>query len=514
MTLGASASDQLVFSTYLGGSDVEEVRGVAVDPSGSTYIVGLTATPGLPATPGAFDTTLSGEFDGFVAKLNATGTIEFVTYVGGTGADIVLDVALDGTGNVIISGSSDSDDFPTTTDGYDRTYNGERDGFIATLSGDGASLLYSTYLGGSGRDEAAHLALGDADQVYVAGPTFSSDFPTTPGAFDTAIVGGLENSFVSRLDIDAGTLAFSTYIEGVWYQQPADIAVDPVGNPIVVGFTDSPNFPTTPGAYDTTVAGRDGFVVKLSADGSTLLYGSFFGGSNTDLMTAVAVDSAGIVYGTGYTASTDFPATGSAVSGSFGGGVFDAFVFQLDLQGGLLYSTYLGGGGDDSGRAIVNNGSGAAFVVGSTTSDGFPTTSTAMSTARRGDSDVFLLRLTRSGLSYSTYFGGSGSESGVDLASGSGGDLHIVGATGSVDLPVAGGASDSTLNGLRDAFVAKARIPAGDGPADEAPTFPWLFVLLPLGVAGAAVAIVGVIRSRRRRKQSGPPDEGGPGPSR
>lgn len=506
--LETSASAQLVFSTYLGGDGVEEARAIAVDGNGHVYVGGLTASPGLPATSGSFDTTLGGEFDGFIAKLNATGTVEFITYIGGTGSDIVLDVAIDDSGNVVIGGSTDSTDFPTTVDGLDRSYNGGRDGFLAKLSGDGTALLYATYLGGSGRDEAAHIALGTGGGIYLAGPTFSFDFPTTPGAYDPAIVGGLENIFVSRLDLNAGVLVFSTYLEGVWDDSSTGLAVDAAGAATVVGWTDSQDFPTTPTAFDATVAGRDGFVVRLSVDGSSLLYGSFLGGSNSDLVTAAAVGANGVVYATGYTASTDFPTTAAALSRSYRGGVFDAFMIQLDPQGGLLYSSYVGGTGDDAGKAIATDASGATYVLGYTNSVDFPTTSAAISTVHSGFADAFLLSLGGSGLSYSTYFGGSGSDLGEDLALDSDGNLYLTGGTDSTDLLVAGGASDTTLDGFQDAFLAKARIPKPDAPA---PTFPWLLVIVPvtggLGVAAAAI----LLRSRRQRKEPHFPETEGPG---
>lgn len=515
-SLPRSASDRLALSTYLGGEGVDQAEAMAIDVNDNVYVVGLTATPGLAPTSGAFDTTLGGEFDGFVAKLNATGTVKFITYIGGSGSDIVLDVSVAGSGNVFISGSTDSADFPTTANGFDRTYNGGRDGFLAELSADGTALLYATYLGGSGRDEAAHIALSTAGQVYLAGPTFSSDFPTTPGAYRPAIVGGGSNIFVSRLDLGAGALVFSTYLGGGLDDSATDMTVDPAGNAIVVGATDSQDFPTTAAAFDASLAGTDGFVVKLRADGSGLLYGSFLGGSNTDWVVAAAVSADGVVYATGYTVSSDFPTTEGALSRSYRGGIWDAFVIRLDLQGGLLYSTYLGGAGDDSGRGIAIDSAGATYLTGSTTSSDFPTTSNAISTIPSGFADAYFLKLDSSGrsISYSTYFGGSGSDLPVALALDGKGNFSLTGATSSADLPVTGGASDTTLGGPQDAFLAKARIPEPNPPAGGwAATFPWLLATALLGGAVAAVAIVVVLRSRRHRKGSGPPEIQPPGKS-
>src|SRR6266571_957602 len=514
--LPRSASDRLTFSTYLGGAGNDQADAIAIDGNDNVYVVGSTATPGLAPTSGAFDTTLGGEFDGFVAKLNATGAVAFITYIGGSGSDIVLDVSVGGSGSVFISGSTDSADFPTTVNGFDRTYNGGRDGFVAELSGDGTALLYATYLGGTGRDEAAHLALSTSGQVYLAGSTFSSDFPTTLGAYNPAIVGGGSNIFVSRLDLGTGTLVFSTYLGGGLDDSVTDVALDTAGNAIVVGATDSQDFPTTAAAFDATLAGTDGFVAKLMADGSSLLYSSFVGGSNTDWVIAAAVTANGVVHATGYTVSTDFPTTEGALSRSYRGGLWDAFVLWLDLQGGLLYSIYLGGAGDDFGRDIAVDSTGATYAIGSTASSDFPTTPTAISTIHSGFADAYFLKLDSSGgsISYSTYFGGSGSDLPAAFALDGKGNFSLTGATSSADLPVTGGAYSTTLAGSQDAFLAKARIlepttPPGGGAA----TFPWILVIGFLGGAAAAVAVVVWLRSRRHRKGPGPPEAQAPGKS-
>jgi Beta-propeller repeat len=328
------------------------------------------------------------------------------------------------------------------------------------------SLAYSTYLGGSGFDEGLGIAVDSAGAAYVTGSTFSPDFPTTAGAFDTN-GNGLSDAFVTKLNAAGSGLAYSTYLGGFSFDQGRGIAVDSAGAAYVTGLTDSPDFLTTAGAFDTSANGDfDAFVTKLDPTGTGLAYSTYLGGSRFDEVRGIAIDSAGSAYVSGETPSTDFPTTAGAFDTSFNGD-HEAFVTKLNPAGsGLAYSTYLGGGSGDGGGHIAVDSLGAAYVAGGTASVDFPTTAGAFDTSFNGYSDAFVTKLNPagSGLAYSTYLGGSSGDGGSSIAVDSLGAAYVTGSTGSTDFPASAGTFDATYNGNGDAFVTKLN-PAGSGLA-------------------------------------------------
>ncbi|MBI3734395.1 MAG: SBBP repeat-containing protein [Chloroflexi bacterium] len=229
-----------------------------------------------------------------------------------------------------------------------------------------ADLLYSTFLGGSSDDWGYGIAVDASGAAYVTGYTFSSNFPTTPGAFDTRYNGD-GDVFVSKLNASGTALVYSTVLGGIIGSESGlAIAVDASGAAYVTGYTRSSAFPTTPGAFDTSYNGGpyDAFVTKLNASGSALLYSTFLGGSSDDYGYGIAVDVSGAAYVTGYTASSGFPTTPGAFDTSYNGG-FDVFVTKLNASGStLVYSTFLGGSNDDWSLGIAVDVSGAAYVTG------------------------------------------------------------------------------------------------------------------------------------------------------
>ncbi len=256
----------LSYSTYLGGDEVDEGRGIAVGSNGQAYVTGSTSSSDFPATAGA-DASLGGAEDAFVTRLNATGSaLVYSTYLGGGGIDLGAAVAGDATGSAYVTGHTQSGDFPTTAGAYDGALGGPGDAFVAKL-GAGAVLSYATYLGGSGFDGDADMgiALDAAGRAFVTGDTSSSDFPTTPAALDTTL-GGSSDAFVAMLGATGSALVFSTYLGGGDFDGGNGIAVDAGGSAYVTGQTDSNDYPTTPGAYDTTLAVIDAFVTKLAPD--------------------------------------------------------------------------------------------------------------------------------------------------------------------------------------------------------------------------------------------------------
>jgi hypothetical protein len=319
----------LLYSTYLGGSSLDQGFGIALDAAGNAHVAGQTRSAAFPTTPGAFDTSSNGALDAFVTKLDPTGAaLLYSTYLGGSGVDVGRGIALDGAGSAHVTGQTDSADFPTTPGAFDTSFNGANDAFVTKLDQTGSTLLYSTYLGGSDFDEGFGIALDGPGDAHVTGFTGSTDFPTTPGAFDTTL-SGVRNAFVTKLNQTGSTLLYSTYLGGNGVDAGFGIALDGAGSAHVTGQATSTNFPTTPGAFDTTLdGGGDAFVTRLNQTGSALLYSTYLGGSDFDVGHEIALDAAGSAYVTGFTNSTDFPTTPGAFDTSYNGDG-DAFVTKL-----------------------------------------------------------------------------------------------------------------------------------------------------------------------------------------
>ncbi|GLX70373.1 SBBP repeat-containing protein [Paenibacillus glycanilyticus] len=324
-------------------------------------------------------------------------------------------------------------------------------------------LVYSTYLGGTGNDEPFGIAADNAGNVYVTGITTSTDFPVTPGVVQTVFTGD-RDAFITKLNPTGTALVFSTYIGGSASDSGQNVAVDASGNVYVTGRTYSDNFPVTPGAAQPTFGGlSDAFVLKLSPDGSTLLYSTYLGGSGHDYGLGIALDSETNAYVTGFTASANFPVTAGSFQMVYGG-ANDGFITKFSPSGSLIYSTFLGGTGGDNGTAIAVDGGGNAYVTGNTASTNYPTTPGAFQTSRRGTGDTFVTKLNAAGnaLVYSTYLGGSGVDYGYGISVDAAGNAYVAGYTRSTDFPVTPGAYQTTLGGTADIYVTKLNA-AGTG---------------------------------------------------
>jgi hypothetical protein len=253
----------------MGGSNgaTEQGGGIAVDGAGNAYVIGSTTSTDFPTTAGAFQTALAGVENAFVAKLDPTGaSLIYSTYLGGSPSAFGLGIAVDASGNAYVIGTTTSTDFPTTAGAFQTAFGGNQDAFVAKLDPTGARLVYSTYLGGSSYDVGLSIAVDAAGNAYVAGFTGSTDFPTTPGAFQTAL-GGTEDAFVAKLDPTGASLVYSTYLGGSGEDIGRGIALDTLVNPnaYVTGHTGSRDFPKTPGAFQPNYGGDlDIFVTKIT----------------------------------------------------------------------------------------------------------------------------------------------------------------------------------------------------------------------------------------------------------
>ncbi len=290
----------LIYSTFIGGTDIDFVRGLAVDSAGNAYVGGITLSDDFPTTSGSYDSDYDGQ-GAFICKLNADGSdLIYSTYL--TGA--IMDIAIDSVGNAYVTGQTRSTDFPTTNGAFSENYNGGYDdSFITKLNAAGSELIYSTFIGGEKSDRSSGIAVDAEGSAYITGQTISSDFPTTNGAY--YFPGDL---FVTKLNASGTALVYSTIIG------PAtgySIYVDDMENAYCTGV----GFPlsTTSGAFDNSANGGDDvFVSKLNASGSSLLYYTVIGGGGQDKGYSIAIDSEGYGYVTGLTDSPDFPVTEGA----------------------------------------------------------------------------------------------------------------------------------------------------------------------------------------------------------
>jgi hypothetical protein len=473
----------LAYSTYLGATGDESGAGVAVDAAGNAIVVGGTTSLDYPTTAGVFQPTSAGLSDAFVTKLSADGTgYVFSTYLGGGGDEGIARAALDGSGNVYLAGGTSSTNWPTTAGAFDTTFNGGSfDAFAAKLSSNGSSLLFSTYVGGGGDDGFAAVAIDASANVYLAGAATSSNFPTSATAFDrdnTSLL-SFPDAVVTKLSADGATLVYSTYLGGGFnLEGGAAIAVDASGNAIVGGATNG-GFPTTSGAFDTSYNGGpfDGFVTKVNATGSGLVFSTYAGGGGEEYVFGLAADASGNAYLTGYTASTNFP-TASAFQPTNAGG-FDAFVTKLAASGAsLVYSSYLGGSGAEGvtsnlgtelepSGAIAVDAAGSAYLTGFTDSTDFPVVA-AWQKKNGGGIDAWAAKISPSGTTkeYASYLGGAGEERGLGIAADAAGNAYVTGFTLSPVFSTTAGVVNPSgaQNGLSDGFVTKIGMAPGDGP--------------------------------------------------
>ncbi|HXE74302.1 MAG TPA: SBBP repeat-containing protein [Candidatus Xenobia bacterium] len=486
----------LTYSTYFGGAGNvfqtgdERALGIALDGAGNIYVTGWTESDDFPTTMGAFDT----EFDAtdqvvFVSKFNNAGSVLlYSTFLDSGGADTGAAIAVDSSGNAYVTGHAFGPSFPTTMGAFDTTPNGGLgDAFVTKLGPNGDSLVYSTVIGGSGgssKDLGMGIAIDPDGNAYITGFTNAGNFPTTMGAFDTvcgtdgACGGGFftGDAFVTKLNPSGTDLVWSTFLGGgdaenfgggAQGSEFRGIAVDADRNVYVTGDTRSTDFPTTPGAFDTVLNTppftlSDVFVTKLNSTGTGLVFSTYVGGNNDDGGLALAIDSANPpnVYVTGFTGSgfplvnaVDTSANGCSASG-FG---CNAFVFKMNGTGTapLVYSTYLSGNEPEQGTGIAVAADGSAYVTGFTfSSTGFPNFGSFQ--AFGGNVDAFVAKFDPTGapLTYLTFLGGAFGEIASDIAVDNAGTAYVAGYTGGDDFPTVLPFQGNPAFGL-DTFIAK-----------------------------------------------------------
>jgi Beta-propeller repeat len=381
----------------------------------------------------------------------------YSTYLGGTNTDFGYGIAVDATGNTYVTGTTSSTDFPLTNaiqSGSDNIYG---NAFVTKINASGATKIYSTYLGGNGFDQGLGIAAGANGNAYITGWTASTNFPTaSPLQANNA---GGNDAFVTVLNPSGSTMIYSTYVGGAGNDLAAGIAVDVNGNAYITGQTGSSDFPATNPFQSFAGGTYDAFVMEINPTGSARIYSSFLGGTGEDYGAAIAIDSGGAAYVTGFTTSTDFPTT-NPLQAAHGGPAsgYDAFVTKIASGGASkVYSTYLGGNGNDYGYSIAVDSSGNAYVAGQTVSSNFPTTNPLQAAFGGGSSDAFVTEINAAGSAkvYSTYLGGSGLDSASGIAVDTAGNAYITGWTNSLNFPTADPLQATFAGGAFDAFLTE-----------------------------------------------------------
>jgi uncharacterized protein (TIGR03437 family) len=389
----------------------------------------------------------------FVTKVNSGGnTLVYSTYIGGSGNTDGRGIAVDDAGHAYVCGATDAADFPTRN-AYQESIGGSRDVFFLRLSVSGSDLDYSSYFGGHGDDVCEVVALDPNGNLYLAGntyamPTVVNDFPTTPSAFQRTGPGGDQDCFVVKFDNTGYRLTYSTYLGGAARDACYGMAVDRGGNVYLAGMTASPNFPLRQPSLGGTIPSppvltySSGFVARLNSDGATLSNSALVGGLNGDTeVNGLALDPIGQVYLTGYTKASDFPLTSNALSTLI---YRNAKTFVAVADPGftkLVYSTVLPGPGPDSAAKIQRDALGNAWVIGTASTNQFPTTPDAIAHPPTSDPTPYAAQvdITASKLLHSTYLAGTAGGTGSAIALSADGKVYVAGSTLSTDFPAPSG---------------------------------------------------------------------------
>lgn len=382
--------------------------------------------------------------------------VQYSTYLGGSGTDSAFSLSVDAMGSAYITGSSASMNFPTKAP-FQATNVGNTDVFVAKLDNAGATLVYATYIGGSGDEQANAILIDAKGSAHVVGVTDSTNFPLMNPVHGT--IAGVADAFVLKLSANGSALGYSTYLGGSGIDIGTGIAVDAAGNTFVSGSTQSTDFATVSPLQAANGGGFDAFVAKLTADGGAVTYATYLGGAGDESGLAIGLDALGNAYVAGDTSDTTFPTMNPLQSAS--GGTKDGFVAKINVTGSaLVYATYLGGAGTDSIASIAVDATGNAYLTGETTSPDFPT-KTPLSAAIAGGSDAFVTKINSSGtaLVYSTYLGGNETDAAAHITIDPVGSAYVVGRTSSTNFPLMK-APQGVNRGGADAFATKLT-PAG-----------------------------------------------------
>ena len=462
--------DPLVaYASYLGGSSIDFATGIAVDSYGDAIVTGYTDSADFPITTGAFQSTVYGADDVFVAKINPTGTaLIYSTFIGGGNEDEATGVAVDSIGDAYITGYTMSPDYPSTVGAVQPHYSGRSQNAFVTALDPSGNLIYSTFLNGSATSSATAIAVDSGGNAFVTGLTSSTDFPATSGAYQTSFVpSSNENfaAFVAKLNPIGTALEYSTFLGPPNYMDGRAIALDAAGDAYVTGTT----YPggTAGGSLCPSHNSTCGFVAELDSIGSSLIFANTLNLRDAGYTQpqAIAVDSNGR----------------SHVGGSFGtSGAPVSFVANLDASGTI--SSVVNFVGIPSIQGIAMEPSGSLLITGLVEGSFLTTAPGSFQPKYAGAQDAFVTELDSTGnfVTATTYLGGSGQDEGLAIASDSWGNAYVAGYTESSDFPVTAGTFQSAKGGgiahasnvtsFHARIVMSERSPTPTPPATSTPT--------------------------------------------
>ncbi|MHA2134219.1 MAG: SBBP repeat-containing protein [Candidatus Thorarchaeota archaeon] len=489
-------SFSVTLSMLIGGNGSEYPAGGVLDSEGNIVLLATSSSIDFSTSDNVYQQNPAGGIDCLIVKLTPDGELLFATFLGGESDEGARDISLDSNDNIIVAGFTMSSDFPVSEGSIQTDWSGgttDGDAFIAKLSSDGLSLLWGTFLGGSGEEHLTSIDVDSQDNIFVTGRTTSTDYPTTSNAIQ-AELGGSSDPFVAGISADGSTLSFSSYLGGTGAETGTGVRVDSTESLVVVGLTASPDFPTNQSCVQPDYGGGayDAFVSRIDPVGGTILGSTYLGAAGDDRGVRLALDDNDDIVLVGFTDSSEFPVTTDANQTDHKGG-FDAFVSRLspDLQS-LDFSSYFGGYGTDLASDVVIDSDHNVFVTGRTTSNGFPLND-PIQTQREGGEDAYLLKFdgSNNSLVFSTYLGGRGDDVGWNLLLGSLGTVFVYGWTFSSDFPTTD-ANQNEHGGESDIFLTRfdQRLPEEDNTLQ----FEGLVIVSLIAIVAVIVVIIGLRR--------------------
>lgn len=444
----------LVYSSYIGGSGEDVVEDIAVDKKGALYICGSTKSLDLPVKKAVQDYN-AGWIDAYIYKVKPNGKgLVYATYLGGVDYDSAFGICVDKKGAAYITGVTDSSDFPTKN-AFDDEFGAHRDGFVLKLNPAGNQLEFSTFLGGFGDDQSIDIALDSKGAIFVTGATESLDFPVK-NALQSQL-NQFKDAFVTKINKNGKDLVYSTYLGGAHVDYGTKIVVDKTGAIIVAGTSFSVDFPTKKALQSELAGMLDSIVFKINPSGNSLVFSTYLGGTAQDHLRGLAVDKKGRIWVSGYTYSEDFPTQDPFQAKRRRAP--DIYVTQLNKTGqALRFSTYLGGKGIDYSLSLAIDSVGNVWITGVTTSNNFPIRSPLQKKPKKGSNIIISMFSAQDhDLIFSTYFGGSKGDEADGIIIDNSDSVYISGTTQSRNFPLLNPFQKKHKGGNLDSYVLKLK---------------------------------------------------------